>query len=82
MKKHKKVNKMADLSSRNWVAKHARQFNKAQVFSDKTKYTRKVKHKNREPLPILFLDNIGNGFWFFTNGNLMSQRCIQTDILL
>lgn len=30
----------------NLVAKHARKFNKASVFKDKTKYTRKEKHKN------------------------------------
>ena len=30
----------------NLVAKHARDFNKAQVFKDRTKYYRKDKHKN------------------------------------
>ena len=30
---------------RNFVAKHARTFNKAKVFRDRTKYYRKEKHK-------------------------------------
>ena len=31
---------------RNIVAKHARKFNKPKVFRDRTKYTRKTKHKS------------------------------------
>lgn len=31
---------------RNFVAKHARQFNKSAVHRDKTKYYRKKKHRN------------------------------------
>jgi hypothetical protein len=32
----------------NPVAKFAHQFNKAQVFADKTKYQRRAKHKKQE----------------------------------
>lgn len=35
------------MKQRNFVAKYARQFNKSTVQRDRTKYTRKVKHKNR-----------------------------------
>jgi hypothetical protein len=34
-----------EIKTRNLVAKHARTFNKAAVFRDRTKYARKVKHK-------------------------------------
>lgn len=46
----------------NFVAKHAHQFNKAQMFRDKTQYRRKAKHKGREPLAITFFDAIAKGF--------------------
>ncbi len=82
MKKRKKVNETTEMPNRNLVAKHARNFNKAQIFSDKTKYNRKAKHKNREPFPISFVDDMGNGFWLFRNRNLMSQRRVQANILL
>ncbi|HLF95905.1 MAG TPA: hypothetical protein VI457_02070 [Methylococcaceae bacterium] len=36
----------------NPVAKFAVRFNKAVVFQDKTRYSRKRKHKSREPFPI------------------------------
>lgn len=32
-------------TTNNLVAKHARKFNSCKVFKDKTKYTRKKKHK-------------------------------------
>ncbi|MDT8406151.1 MAG: hypothetical protein RQ715_02765 [Methylococcales bacterium] len=35
---------------RNWVAKHAAQLQRAQVFDDKTRYHRHDKHK-RQPEP-------------------------------
>lgn len=34
------------MAQNNLVAKHARKFNKAQVMRDRTKYTRKAKHRN------------------------------------
>lgn len=36
----------------NPVAKFAARFNKAVVFQDKTRYSRKRKHKSREPFPM------------------------------
>jgi hypothetical protein len=36
----------------NPVAKFAVRFNKAVVFPDRTRYSRKQKHKSREPFPI------------------------------
>ncbi|MGR9046499.1 MAG: DUF7230 family protein [Gammaproteobacteria bacterium] len=58
MKKQKKSRLSARL---NPVAKHARQFNKAQVFQDKTQYHRHAKHRKLEPLPIISEDVIGKG---------------------
>ena len=39
------------MKQRNLVAKFARQFNKAKVEPDRTKYKRKAKHVVRQPLP-------------------------------
>jgi hypothetical protein len=61
MKKCKKIPPTAKEVVLNLVAKHARTFNKAHVFQDKTKYSRKAKYKNQEPLPIAS-DAIGKGF--------------------
>jgi hypothetical protein len=36
---------------RNLVAKHARQFQRAASFRDRSKYERHDKHKGREPFP-------------------------------
>ncbi|WP_202901164.1 DUF7230 family protein [Methylocaldum szegediense] len=36
----------------NPVAKYAGKFNRAATFRDGRTYTRKVKHKGREPFPI------------------------------
>ena len=36
------------MKTRNWVAKHARTFNKAKVFRDRTKYYRKGGWKNEK----------------------------------
>jgi hypothetical protein len=36
----------------NPVAKHAGKFNRAATFRDQRAYTRKSKHKGREPFPI------------------------------
>ncbi|MGD7034120.1 hypothetical protein [Methylotuvimicrobium buryatense] len=58
----KKPKKPAPNAQNNLVAKHAHQFNKAQIFRDKTQYRRKAKHQGREPLPIMSMDAIGKGF--------------------
>lgn len=48
MKKRKTMNKVEEISSRNPVARFACQFNKAQVFCDKSKYRRHAKHSKQE----------------------------------
>ena len=48
MNTYKKINKQ--VSRQNPVAKHAPKFNKAQTFKDKTKYTRKLKHKTSKDI--------------------------------
>ncbi|HBA65193.1 MAG: hypothetical protein KJ725_00480 [Gammaproteobacteria bacterium] len=58
----KKTKKPAPNAQANLVAKHAHQFNKAQIFRDKTQYRRKAKHQGREPLPMMSMDAIGKGF--------------------
>jgi hypothetical protein len=37
---------------RNPVARHGRRFNRAAVHRDRTRYTRKAKHKSREPFAV------------------------------
>jgi hypothetical protein len=37
---------------RNPVAKHAHRANRATVFRDRTQYSRKTKHRAREPFPL------------------------------
>ncbi|MDZ4151819.1 hypothetical protein [Methylicorpusculum sp.] len=61
MKKCKKTPQTGKEVVLNLVAKHARTFNKAHVFRDKTKYCRKAKYKNQEPLPIAS-EVIGTGY--------------------
>ena len=51
MKKRKTLQKIEPPTQQNLVAKYARQFVKAHVFADKTKYTRKGKRKNQEDFP-------------------------------
>ncbi len=48
MKKRKISKALESKSIKNPVAKFAFQFNKAQVFKDKTKYQRAAKHKEWE----------------------------------
>ena len=48
MKKRKNMNKIEDAPKQNPVAKFAYQFNKAKIFSDKSKYNRKDKHEEQE----------------------------------
>lgn len=51
MSKKKKVTK-GKLSFQNPVAKHAHNFNRSVIFADKTRYTRKTKHKGLDPAPM------------------------------
>ncbi len=53
MKKINKANRRKKTVLKNPVAKFSHQFNKAQVFKDKSKYQRKTKHKGQEPFPML-----------------------------
>jgi hypothetical protein len=53
MKKHKKFKPLPSATPQNPVAKFAHRFNKAQIFSDKTRYQRHNKHKGKEPFPII-----------------------------
>jgi hypothetical protein len=53
MKKRKNMNKIGEIPNQNPVAKFAHQFNKAQVFSDKSKYSRKAKHGKQEVSPLV-----------------------------
>ncbi len=53
MKKIKKGARLDASLLKNPVAKFAYQFNKAQVFKDKTKYQRTAKHKGKEPFPMM-----------------------------
>jgi len=55
MKKTKKPKGLEASLVKNTVAKFAFQFNKTQVFKDKTKYQRNAKHKGQEPFPIVLL---------------------------
>jgi len=55
MKKTKKTKGLGAGLVKNPVAKFAFQFNKVQVFKDKTKYQRNAKHKGQEPFPMLIL---------------------------
>lgn len=42
----------------NFVAKHARTFNKASVHRDRTKYKRKDKHRNKNDYGAFFMTRI------------------------
>lgn len=55
MKKTKKLKGLAESLAKNPVAKFAHQFNRAQVYKDKTKYQRSAKHKGQEPFPMILL---------------------------
>ncbi|MCH9699560.1 MAG: hypothetical protein K0U68_15780 [Gammaproteobacteria bacterium] len=49
---------------RNPVAKHAHRFNRSTVFADKTRYSRKIKHKGQDPAPVpVQVAGIGTGSW-------------------
>lgn len=64
MKKCNKNKQLAEIAIKNPVAKYARQFNKAQVFEDKTKYQRGEKHKGREPFSMSLRKGIAKGDLF------------------
>lgn len=52
MRKQNKTKTLADGPINNPVAKYAGRFNKARIFADKSKYSRKNKHAGMEPFPI------------------------------
>ncbi|WP_036300581.1 DUF7230 family protein [Methylomarinum vadi] len=62
MKKRKKSTALPAAVPNNPVAKFARQFNKAAIFKDKSKYNRKAKHKGQEPFPMKSREFTGKGF--------------------
>ena len=64
MKKRKKIKELGVKQIKNPVAKFAFQFNRAQIFKDKTKYQRNAKHRGKEPFPIMLASIIGKGFCF------------------
>jgi len=66
MKKRDKIKLPTDRVVKNPVAKYARQFNKAQVFKDKTGYQRGAKHKGREPFIMSLSKGITKGCLFLS----------------
>lgn len=69
MKRHRKHKRqLQEPVLQNPVAKHAHKFNRAQVFKDKTKYQRKIKHKGREPFIMSFKKGMTKGFKSFAEG--------------
>jgi hypothetical protein len=59
MKKRKNRSELETLPLQNPVAKYAHQFNKAQTFRDKSKYSRRAKHAKQEVFPITLFGAIG-----------------------
>lgn len=62
MRKQYKAKGMDDTPIKNPVAKFAHQFNKAQVYADKSKYRRKAKHSGLEPFSMVSIETIEKGF--------------------
>ncbi len=62
MKKRKKSKLLQTPVTQNPVAKFAHQFNKSQRFNDKTKYSRRNKHKGQEPFTMCFLNALQKAF--------------------
>ncbi|MGZ8958576.1 MAG: DUF7230 family protein [Methylosarcina sp.] len=60
MKKRRNLKEIAITPLQNPVAKYAPLFNKAQTFTDKSKYRRKAKHAKQEAFPIDLDRFIGN----------------------
>jgi hypothetical protein len=65
VKKNKKRQLLEKIIVQNPVAKFAHQFNKTLVFKDKTKYSRKAKHKTEEAFPIALNDRVIREASFF-----------------
>ncbi|MDX8128679.1 DUF7230 family protein [Methylomonas sp. BW4-1] len=61
MRKQNPNKDLQDKPNKNPVAKFAHQFNKAQVFADKTRYRRKAKHAGLEPFVIVANSAITKG---------------------
>jgi hypothetical protein len=53
MKRRKNQQGTDAVPNQNPVAKYAHLFNKAQTFCDKSKYSRKAKHKRQEVSPMV-----------------------------
>lgn len=66
MKNRHQVIQPNEKVAKNPVAKYAHQFNKAQVFNDKTKYQRKAKHKGQEPFTVSLGKGIVKGCLFLS----------------
>jgi hypothetical protein len=64
MKKRNHPNKLDCAPVQNPVAKFARQFNKAHIFCDKSKYHRNAKHIKQEASPITLGSVIGEASCF------------------
>lgn len=60
MKKRRNLKEIAKSVPQNPVAKYASSFNKATIFTDKSKYRRKAKHAKQEAFPINLAGKIGN----------------------
>ena len=60
----RKLSLQKKVKPQNPVVKYAHHFNKSQVFKDKTKYQRKVKHKGKESFIVSYLKGIIKGFFF------------------
>ena len=58
MKKRKNQQQADTIVLQNPVAKFAHQFNKAQVFCDKTHYRRNAKHRKQEASANIFIMNM------------------------
>jgi hypothetical protein len=58
MKKRRNSNKIDSIAVQNPVAKFAHQFNKAHIFTDKSKYRRKEKHTKQEASSIVLTKTI------------------------
>lgn len=59
MKKRKNPQGTDYVPLQNPVAKYTQLFNKAQTFCDKSKYSRKAKHRRQEASPIILSRLIG-----------------------
>ncbi|MCK9606891.1 MAG: hypothetical protein M0R33_10660 [Methylomonas sp.] len=64
MRKQNKAKGLCDKPIKNPVAKFAHQFNKTQIFKDKSRYQRKAKHSGLEPFSILSKEMIEKGSAF------------------